>query len=227
MNDTAITAPQATDAESPCVRVFLVDDHRMLLEGLVALLRQEKGLEIVGYNTDSRQALGQVRLLQPDVLVLDISMPGLDGIEFCRQIQKDKVRPAILMLSVHSDEQIVAQAIGAGASGYLLKEAATQDLARAIHQVSRGHFFLGEGIAATAIARVAGATSNRYNELSPREQEVLRLVVEGGSSAEVGLELGVGAKTVDTHKRRLMKKLGVENSMELVKFAIREGITRA
>ena len=227
MNDTETTAPQATDVESSPIQVFLVDDHRMLLEGLVALLRQAKGLDIVGYNADSREALGQVRQLQPDVLVLDVSMPGLGGIEFCRELQKDEVQPAILMLSVHSDEQIVAQAIGAGASGYLLKDAAAPDLARAIRQVAQGHFFLGEGIAATTIARVAGPASSPYNSLSAREREVLRLVVEGGSNAEVGLKLGIAPKTVDTHKRHLKKKLGLETSMDLLKFAIREGITRA
>ena len=221
------TNPLDARAESTAVHIFLVDDHQMLLEGLVSILGRETDIVIVGQSADSRQGLEQVRQLQPDVLVLDITMPGLSGIDVCRELQKDEIRPAVLILSVHKDEQVIAQAIEAGASGYLLKDAATQELAHAIRQVSRGHFFLGDGISTAAIARIAGSGSEPYNRLSPREREVLRLVVEGKSNIEVGQEIGVSAKTVDTHKRRLLKKLGLPNSTELVKFAIRAGIIRA
>lgn len=208
------------------MRVVLIDDHRMLLEGLISVLGREKDIEIVGFNTDSVSGLRQVRELQPDVLVLDLTMPVLDGIELCHQLQQDEVRPAVLILSVHRDEQIIAQAIGAGASGYLLKDAATQELAHGIRQVSCGHFFLGDGISAGAIARMAGAADNPYSRLSAREREVLRLVVEGKNNIEAGSAIGISPKTIDTHKRRILKKLGLESPMELVRFAIREGIIR-
>lgn len=225
MDDKTMPEMPAQEPKDAPLRVFLVDDHRMLLEGLASVLGQEKDIEIIGANSDSRQALEQIRQLHPDVLVLDVIMPGMSGLEVCRELRNDPYRPAILMLSVHNEEQIVAQAIGAGASGYLLKDAAAQELARAIRQVARGHFFLGDGISPAAITRVAGVLSDPYNSLSPREREVLRLAAEGKNNIEIGLQIGVGAKTVDTHKRRLMRKLGLETPVDLVKFAIRHGIT--
>lgn len=220
------TDTSGSTANPSTVRVVLIDDHRMLLEGLISVLEQEKDIEIVGFNTDSVRGLQQVRELQPDVLVLDITMPVIDGIELCRQLQKDEIRPAVLILSVHKDEQVVSQAVGAGASGYLLKDAATQELAHGIRQVARGHFFLGDGISARAIARMAGTGEAPYSRLSDREREVLRLVVEGKNNIEAGGTIGISPKTIDTHKRRILKKLGLESPMELVRFAIREGIIR-
>lgn len=216
----------ASPTGASAVRVVLIDDHRMLLEGLISVLGREKDIEIIGFNTDSVSGLQQVRELQPDVLVLDITMPVLDGIELCRQLQQDEVRPAVLILSVHRDEQIISQAVSAGASGYLLKDAAAQELAHGIRQVSRGHFFLGDGISAGAIARMAGAAGTPYSRLSAREREVLRLVVEGKNNIEAGNTIGISPKTIDTHKRRILKKLGLESPVELVRFAIREGIIR-
>ena len=208
------------------VTVFLADDHRMLLQGLCTLLSVERDVEVIGQASDGHEVVMQVRNLAPDVLVLDITMPGLSGIDVCRELRQDAKKPAILILSVHNDEEYVAQAIANGAAGYLLKDAAVEDLARAIRQVAAGQFFLGEKIPVSAMARVAQTGGDPYESLSPREREVLRLSAEGKSLREMGEALCIGAKTVDTHKRRLMKKLDLDTTMDLLKYTVRRGLIR-
>lgn len=227
MNTQTADSSQVRDeVDSVAVRVVLADDHKMFLQGLIAVLGRETDIEIVGHCGNGREALELAEQLQPDVLVLDITMPGLNGIEACRELRKSDNHPPILILSVHNDEQYISQALAAGASGYLLKEAATEDLAHAIREVANGHFYLGDGISAAAIEHLMKSPKDPYESLSPREHEVFRLTVEGKGNREIGEALSIGPKTVDTHKRRLMKKLGLETQVEMLKYAIRRGIIR-
>ncbi len=206
------------------LRVFLADDHQMFLQGLQVMLGREPDMEIIGHASNGQEVVEQVRKIHPEVLVLDITMPGLNGVEVCRQLCRDAVHPAILILSVHNDEEYIAQAITAGAAGYLLKEAAAEDLTQAIRKVAQGQFYLGENIPASAMARVAQSAGDPYESLSPRERDVLRFAAEGKGNREIGEALCIGPKTVDTHKRRLMKKLSLDTSMDMLKFAIRRGL---
>ncbi|MEI8195530.1 MAG: response regulator transcription factor [Phycisphaerae bacterium] len=208
------------------LQVFLADDHQMFLQGLQVMLGREADMAIIGHASNGQEVVEQVRKVHPDVLVLDITMPGLNGVEVCRQLCRDTVHPAILILSVHNDEEYISQAITAGAAGYLLKEAAAEDLTQAIRKVAMGQFYLGDNIPASAMARVAQSAGDPYESLSPRERDVLRFAAEGKGNREIGEALCIGPKTVDTHKRRLMKKLSLDTSMDMLKFAIRRGLIR-
>lgn len=230
MPQAGVDTAAASNVQSPdeadvvAIRVLLADDHRMFLQGLMAVLGREKDIEIVGQGVDGRSALELTEKLKPDVLVLDITMPELNGIEVCRELRNSQSRPSILMLSVHNEEQYIAQALAAGASGYMLKEAAAGELAHAIREVASGHFYLGDGISASAIEHLLKSPRDPFESLSPREREVFRLSVEGKGNREIGETLSIGPKTVDTHRRRLMKKLGLESQVEMIKYAIRRGI---
>lgn len=208
------------------LKVFLADDHRMFLEGICAVLNLEDGINVVGRSANAKLVVEEVRKLRPDVVVLDISMPEANGIDLCREVCRIEPKPAVLMLSVHSSEEYIAQAVVAGASGYLLKEAACDELGRAIRAVAAGHFYLGDGIPASALQRIARPSADPYESLSPRERDVLRLTAQGFALRDIGEALGIGPKTVDTHRRRLMKKLAIDNYMDLLKFAIRQGLVK-
>lgn len=206
------------------IRVFLADDHAMVREGLCALISREPSMRIVGQCGDGLQVLRQVEALSPDVVVLDITMPGLNGLDVCRQLTRKGHETAVLILTMHDDEQFVMRAIEYGASGYVLKEAAAEQLAEAIRTVSRGELYLGPGIRRTALQRIGQPGGDPYDRLTLRERQVLQQIAEGKTNRQIAQELSLAVKTVDTHRSRLMRKLNIHDQTSLVKFALRRGI---
>jgi DNA-binding NarL/FixJ family response regulator len=207
-------------------RVLLADDHALMREGLKALLLETDDIEIVGEAGNGRAAVRAVAELNPDVVLMDISMPDLNGIEALRWIEARHPGARVVMLSMHSNAEHVHQALAAGASGYLLKESAAAEVVAAVRAVQGGRRYLSE-----AIRHLEGDTQSRsdgagpLDSLSARERQVLQLVVEGRSSAEIARMVHLSPKTVETYRSRLMKKLGVADVTELVKFAVRHGVT--
>ncbi len=198
-------------------------------EGLRALLEKELDMEVVGAADTGRSAVELAGTLQPDVVVMDMTMPDLNGIEATRQVVA--VNPAIkvLALSMHSDKRFVAGALGAGASGYLLKDCALAELVRAIRIVVGGQTYLSPSIASMVVQsytrRLQDTDSSLLSTLTPREREVLQLIAEGRSVKEIAHTLHLSVKTVETHRQQTMNKLGIRTVAELTKFAVREGLT--
>jgi DNA-binding NarL/FixJ family response regulator len=208
------------------ISVFVADDHAIVRDGLVALLRMQPDLAIVGTASDGSEAVAKVLQARPRIVILDISMPGLSGIEVARQITAALPETLILMLSMHSGAHYVFQALEAGARGYLLKESASAEIADAVRAVDRGQRYLSRKaaeIVAQGISERQGG--NALDALSRREREVLRLVADGHSSAKIGELLHLSPKTVDSYRSRLMQKLQVNQLAGLIKFAIQHGVT--
>lgn len=204
--------------------VFFADDHAMIREGLVELVGRHDDLEIVGQCGDGVAVLTQVERLKPDVVVLDITMPGLNGLDCCRELVRQNKSQAILILTIHDDEQFIARAIEYGALGYVLKEAAADQLVEAIRAVARGEMYLGPGISRSVLERVASGEPAPYDRLTTRERQVLQLIAESKTNRQIAQELSLAVKTVDTHRMRLMRKLDIHDQTTLVKFAVRRGI---
>jgi len=211
------------------VRVVLADDHRILREGLRSLLEREPGMEVVGEANNGRATVELVEKLTPDVVVMDLTMPGLNGMEATRQILGRVPGVKVLALSMHSDKRFVGGALSAGASGYLLKDCAFEELVRAIGIVARGQTYLSPGIAGTVVEGYVRQAHGREAEapsvLTVREREVLQLIAEGKTVKEIATTLSLSVKTVETHRGRIMAKLSIRSVAELTKFAIREGLT--
>jgi DNA-binding NarL/FixJ family response regulator len=204
----------------------VADDHAIVRDGLVALLRVHPDIEIVGTAGNGSDAVAKVLQAKPRVVILDISMPGLSGIEVARQVTAALPETRIVMLSMHSSSQYVFQALEAGARGYLLKESASAEIADAVRAVDRGQRYLSRKaaeIVAQGISERQGG--NALDALSRREREVLRLVADGHSSAKIGELLHLSPKTVDSYRSRLMQKLQVNQLAGLIKFAIQHGVT--
>lgn len=212
------------------IRVVLVDDHKIVRDGLRLLLEREPGMTVVAEAENGRVAVRLARELHPDVAVMDIAMPELNGIEATRQIVADDPRVRVLALSMHSDRRFVAEMLKAGASGYLLKECAFEELAEAIRTVAAGRAYLSPRIAGIVVQgfvrgpepEAAPAAGPR---LTAREREVMQLLAEGRTTRDVARELHLSAKTVETHRVNLMRKLGFRTLAELTRYAIREGIS--
>jgi len=196
----------------------------MVREGLAALVSSNPRFKVVGQCGDGLEVLDKVLQTKPDVVVLDITMPGLNGLDLCREINRKAKGPAILILTIHDDEEFVARALEEGASGYLLKEAAAEQLLEALSVVARGEVYLGQGISKSVIHRLAARRDDPYGRLTTRERQVMQLIAEGKTSRLVAEELGLAVKTVDTHRCRLMRKLDIHDQTGLVKFALRKGI---
>jgi DNA-binding NarL/FixJ family response regulator len=211
------------------IRVLLVDDHAILREGVHALLAREPDILVVGEAEDGRQALELVEELRPEVVIMDIVMPGMNGLEATRRLKELHPEVRTLILSMYDDQEYVVQIIQAGACGYVLKRVVTQDLVRAIHEVHAGESFLYPPIAATLIGdylRVTGngRTDDTGEPLSARERQVLKLIAEGNSSNRIADVLGLSRKTVDTHRANAMRKLDLHDVTEVVKYALRTGL---
>ncbi|MBI4161189.1 MAG: response regulator transcription factor, partial [Acidobacteria bacterium] len=196
--------------------VLLADDHRIVLEGLKTLLERE--FEVVGAVEDGRALVAAAKDLDPDVIVVDVSMPILNGIEAAHQIRKAGSRAKILFLTMHPDATYAARAYEAGASGYVLKHSASAELVEAIREALRGKVYFSARIAAEAPRMKA------LHELTPRQREVLQLVAEGRSAKEIGKILHISSRTAEFHKYRIMHELNLQSSAEMVQFAIRHGI---
>jgi DNA-binding NarL/FixJ family response regulator len=212
------------------ITVFLADDHAVVRDGLRALLEAQPDIRVVGDAADGREAVGQVARLGPDVAVIDIAMPELNGIEAAREIGEVCPSSQVIILSMHSTTEHIFRALQAGARGYLLKESAGIEVVNAVRAVYAGHRYLSQKISDRLIddyvrQRQAAEAKSPLARLSPREREVLQLVVEGKSSAEIADTLSLSVKTVETYRSRLMLKLGISDVPGLVKFAIQHGLT--
>lgn len=214
-------------------RILLADDHTIVRQGIRALLDAQEGIEVVGEAEDGRQAVEKVKELVPDIVVIDITMPNLNGIEATRQIKKINDKIKVLVLTVHDNEEYVHQILQAGASGYLLKESAVSDLISAISAVKKGDIFLSPSISKVVVKdyiRHVEAESGGFdslNILTNREREILQLIAEGRTNKEIAALLKLSVKTVDVHRSHIMEKLHIHDITGLVKYAIRKGLTKA
>lgn len=211
------------------IRVLLADDHGVVRKGLRFLLEQQSGVEIVGEAGDGREAVRLAEESSPDVVIMDIAMPLLNGIEATAQMVKRDSGIGIIILSMHSDEDYLLSALNAGAKGYLLKDSAEEDLVRAIYAVHKGTPFFSPEIAKTLLEDYMRFLQQRnlqdsYDLLTDREKEVLQLLAEGKSNKEVAGILDVSVYTIDTHRTHLMQKLNLHNTAEIVLYAVRKKI---
>jgi DNA-binding NarL/FixJ family response regulator len=212
------------------IKVFLADDHAVIRDGLKMLLDIQPDLNVVGTAPDGREAVRQVAELQPDVVVMDVTMPELNGIEAAHQIQHHWPCMKVIILSMHDQTEYVIRALQAGARGYLLKESTGDEVVDAVRAVATGNRYLSPKISNLVIDEYVRhyddyAASNPLDELSPRERETLQLVVEGKSTSEIARILFLSPKTVETYRCRLMQKLGIRDLPTLVKFALQHGLT--
>jgi len=212
------------------IRVLLVEDHTIVRQGLRALLSGRDGIEVVGEAENGREALEMVKNLSPDVVIMDISMPDLNGIDATRLIRKAYPKTQVLILSMHCSEEYVRPALRAGASGFLVKGSGLSDLIAATRAVARGEVFLSPMAAKILVqesAADAPADLARKPEITPREREILQLVAGGRSSKEIADQLQISVKTVEAHRSRIMEKLAIRDLAGLVRYAIRTGLVSA
>jgi DNA-binding NarL/FixJ family response regulator len=211
------------------LRLLLADDHALFRQGLRKILEEQPEWEIVGEADNGRAAAKKAIALEPAVAVLDIGMPVLNGIDACRQIVHKAPKVRVLILSMYSDEAYVTRALNAGATGYLLKDSAGKELIRAIAAVAQGTSYFSPAISRLMLddymrRAASGGVSDRYETLSDRERQIFQLVAEGRSNKEVAEVLGISPATVETHRARVLQKLDVHNTAELVLYAVRRGI---
>lgn len=211
------------------IRIVLADDHAILRAGLRSLLESQPGFTVVGEADNGRQALRLAGEKAPDLVLMDVSMPDLNGIDATRQLRSDHPEVKVLALSMYSNRQFIEGMLTAGVSGYLLKDCVMDELIDAIRTVARGQTYLSPKIAGTVVRgyldRLSGGEPSPGGLLTAREREVLQLIAEGFATREIAERLHVSPKTVETHRRNLMDKLNLHSVAELTKFAIREGIT--
>jgi DNA-binding NarL/FixJ family response regulator len=212
------------------IRVLLADDHAILREGLRALLALADDIEVVGEAANGQEAIDRVETLRPDVVLMDVSMPGLGGLEATLQIRRQRPDTRILVLTQYEDPEYVRRFVQAGVSGYVLKKSVGSDLPAAIRAAHRGGLVLDPEVAKEALRAPASheiATGSRaYDSLTDREKQVLKLVAEGKANKEVAEILGISVKTAMSHREHLMEKLDLHSRTELIHFAIREGVVR-
>jgi len=211
------------------IRVLLADDHGIVRKGLCYVLQRSRNIEVVGEAGDGREAVAMAEQLNPDVIVMDIAMPKLNGIDATSLIVKRNPGVGVIMLSMHSDETYLVRALTAGARGYLLKDSAENDLPRAVHAVSQGKPFFSPAIAQTLLDDYLRQLQQRdltdsYDLLTDREKEVLQLLAEGKSNKDVASLLNLSVYTVETHRAHLMQKLNLHNTAEIVLYAVRKKI---
>lgn len=212
-------------------RIVLADDHEMVRAGLRTLLEKHRGIEVVGEAADGPQLVELARTLLPDVVITDITMPGMNGVEATRRVLEIAPQVRVIALSMHSERPFVTAILRAGASAYLLKNSAASELLLAIEAVQRGETYLSPKIAGVVVGgqarKPAGADggASAFAALTARERQVLQLLAEGQTSKEIGAALHISVKTVETHRGQIMDKLGIRSVAELTKYAVREGLT--
>jgi DNA-binding NarL/FixJ family response regulator len=209
------------------ITVLLADDHTVVRDGLRVLLEASGDIRVIGTAPDGRTAIDEVRRLKPAVVVMDIAMPALNGIDATMEILRVQPGTNVLILSMHYSSEHVYRALQAGACGYLLKESAGAEVVQAVRAAAAGRRYLSQKITDTVVEDYLreGRREGPLESLSPRERQILQLTVEGRSSAEIGNALHLSPKTVDTYRSRLMQKLGIDDTAGLVKFAIQNGLT--
>jgi len=217
---------------TPPIRILLVDDHTLVRQGIRRLLEDQPNLQVVGEAADGHQAVAQAAKLQPDVILMDIGMPGMTGLEATEIIKQRSPNIQILLLTVHDDEEYLFRALKVGASGYVLKEAETAELLLAIAAAHRGEMFLYPSVTRRLVhdylKRVGEGgreEQQRLEELTERQQEVLQLIADGYTTQEIAEKLVISPYTVQTHRHNIMRKLGLHSRTELIKYAIRHGLT--
>ncbi|MBT8363275.1 MAG: response regulator transcription factor [Deltaproteobacteria bacterium] len=215
--------------KASAVRIILADDHTIVRQGLAKLLEGERDLKVVGEAEDGRQAVNQVQKLKPDIVLMDIAMPNLNGIEATRQIKKISPQTRVIILSMHSHDRYINELFGLGASGYLLKNSTGTDIINAIHAALKGNTYLSPSISRRVIEDYISMKSKSprddlYSKLSNREREVFQMIAEGRSTREISEILCVSPSTVKTHRANIMEKLKMDNISQLIQYAIHLGI---
>jgi DNA-binding NarL/FixJ family response regulator len=213
-------------------KIFLADDHAILREGLRYILGSVTGYEVVGESGDGREALAMIEKLKPDIAIIDISMPGMTGVEIARQVKKYTRTVRIIILSRHDNEEYVNELLKLGVNGYVLKDNAGDDLLRAVAEVSNGNIYLSPRITrkivtdylSPGVREASGRPDSQFTTLSTREREILKLIAEGRSNAEIASTLWISDKTVKVHRSNIMKKLDIHKVADLVKYAVKSGL---
>lgn len=217
---------------SDVIRILLVDDHAVLRAGLKALLNAEDDMRVVGEAGTGEEAVERAKSLKPEVIIMDVSMPGMDGLEATRQINALALGSKVLVLTMHAEEEYLLPVLEAGGSGYVHKTSADQDLSHAIRTVAKGEVFLYPSAARLLlkgyrVQREAPHEADPLERLTERERDVMAFTAEGFSSSEIGEKLFISPKTVDTYRSRIMEKLGLTHRSELVRFALKTGLLKA
>jgi len=211
------------------IRVFLVEDHTILRDGLRSLVENTADMQVAGEAAEGRCAVRLIKDISPDVVIMDVTLPELNGIEATRQVVANAPGVKVIGLSVHADQRFVAGMLQSGAAGYLLKDCAFEELVGAIRIVMAGRTYLGTGVADVVVGdytrRLKEPDSSAFTCISPREREVLQLLAEGRSAKQIAGKLHVSVKTIETHRGQIMRKLDIHSIAELTKYAIREGLT--
>lgn len=208
------------------IKVLLVDDHAIMRDGIRALLSLQDDIEIVGEASEGKEAIEKTRLLYPDVVVMDIAMPGMDGLEATRRITKQYPKTKVLVLTQYDNKEYILSAVKAGSAGYVPKRALGSELVSAIRAVYRGDSYLYPSAAMALVEdyRQQSKSTEPYDQLTPREREILKLIAEGHTSQEAANLLFISLKTVMGHRTKIMEKLGLKNRTELIKYAMRKGL---
>jgi DNA-binding NarL/FixJ family response regulator len=206
------------------IRILLADDHAVVRQGFSALLRAQPDMEVVGDAANGREAIEKAKELQPDVVVMDVAMPELNGIEATRRLQDEAPRSRVLALSMHKDSVYVREILRAGARGYLLKDAIDTDLVAAVRAVARGDGYISPAVSDAVLSDYRKHVTNPIDLLSSREREVLQMIAEGLVNKEIATRLNLSVYTVEAHRGRIMEKLNLHSTSELVRFALRNGL---
>jgi DNA-binding NarL/FixJ family response regulator len=210
------------------IRILLADDHQIVRDGLRALLEKEPDMEVVGEAADGRTAVRLALKLRPQIVLIDVSMPDMNGVEAARQILAEAPDIKVLALSMHADKRYVGAMLRAGAVGYLLKDLAFEEVARAIQSAGQGQVYLSRGVVGVVVGdyvRCLAEGQADRSDLTAREREILQLVAEGSSTKEIAATLHISIKTVETHRRQIMERLDIHSVAELTKYAVRQGLT--
>ncbi len=206
------------------LRIIIADDHTLMRAGLVTLMARMTDVEVVGEASNGREAVKMARDLAPDIALMDIAMPELNGLEAADRVHRDTPKTKVIILSMHANEEYVAQALKAGASGYLLKDAATTELDMAIRVVAQGQFYLSPSISRQVVDSYLKGGPTGLDLLSPRQREILQLIAEGKSTRDIAEALHLSVKTIETHRAQLMERLEIYDTASLVKYALRKGL---